>query len=202
MRDTKDTIDSYITDMLALEQHIEKAVRGQLADLSDYPAVLAELKPIHVTVQHHIADLKQLVEVRKSEGMAEAVKKAGSIVLGFAAGAIDLVRNEGLPKNLRDDYTAFSLATIGYVMLHTTGLSLGDREVSDLAAQHFRDYTKAVMTLHKIIPAAVVRFLQQEGLPAREDILGEVEKTIGEAWRGQSDEVPDVDEVSIAKHTR
>jgi hypothetical protein len=37
---------------------------------------------------------------------------------------------------MRDDYTAFSLATIGYVMLHTTALSLDDGE-SPSGRQHF-----------------------------------------------------------------
>lgn len=44
------------------------------------------------------------------------LKRAGSAVLGLRAAAVDVVRTEGLPKNLRDDYTAFSHATIGYVM--------------------------------------------------------------------------------------
>ena len=56
---------------------------------------------------------------------ADAIKRAGSALLGLGAAAVDLVRNEGLPKNLRDDYTAFSLATIGYVMLYTTASALG-----------------------------------------------------------------------------
>ena len=38
-RDKNEAINSYITDMLALEDHIEKAVRGQLEDLKDYPDV-------------------------------------------------------------------------------------------------------------------------------------------------------------------
>jgi hypothetical protein len=30
MRDTKDTINSYITDMLSLEEHLDKAITGQI----------------------------------------------------------------------------------------------------------------------------------------------------------------------------
>jgi ferritin-like metal-binding protein YciE len=184
MRDTKDTINSYITDMLSLEEHLDKAITGQIEDLKDDPQVVADLKAVQRWVQHHVSDLKQLSEARQATTTTDAIKRAGSGVLGFAAGLIDLVRSEGLAKNLRDDYAALSLAAIGYVMLNTTALALGDREVADLASQHLRDYTKALVGLHSVIPAAVVRFLQQEGLPARPDVLNEVYRNVTEAWRG------------------
>ena len=138
-REKNEAINSYITDMLALEDHIEKALRGQLEDLENYPDVIRELTQIHHKVEHHISDLRSLSEARGAGGPADIVKRAGSAVLGLGAAAIDLVRREGLPKNLRDDYTAFSLATIGYVMLYTTGLGLDDREVAELARHHFAD---------------------------------------------------------------
>ena len=123
-RDRNEAINSYITDMLALEDHIEKAIKGQLTDLKDYPEVLAALRDIHTKVEHHISDLRMVSDQRKAGGVVESVKRAGSAVAGAAAGVIDLIRTEGLPKNLRDDYTAFSLANIGYVMLHTTALAV------------------------------------------------------------------------------
>lgn len=185
-----DAINSYITDMLALEEHIDKAIKSQLDDLKDYPDVTGELKTVQRSVQHHVSDLRDLSKRRKASGAADAVKRAGSNVLGMAAGAVDMVRNEGLPKNLRDDYTAFNLAAIGYVMLNTTALALGDQEVADLGSQHFRDYTRAVLTLDRIIPTAVVRFLQNEGLPARQDVVTQVGKTLAEGWRQAPEQVP------------
>lgn len=186
-RTKNEAINSYITDMLALEDHIEKAIRGQLADLKDYPQVVTELRQIHRQIEHHISDLRGLGDRRNAGGVVEAVKRAGSAVAGVAAGLIDLVRTEGLPKNLRDDYTAFSLATIGYVMLHTTALSLDDAEVAELAQQHFRDYAHATTRLHAIIPGAVVRFLQEAGLPARTEVVSQVLRTVEEGWNAQSD---------------
>jgi hypothetical protein len=69
--------------------------------------------------------------------------------------------------------------------------------VADLAHKHLRDYARIVMTLHNIIPSAVIRFLQQEGLPARDDVLEEISRNIERVWTGQSDEVPDADEARI-----
>ena len=198
-RDKNEAINSYITDMLALEDHIEKALKGQLEDLKDYGDVVRELTQIHRTVEHHISDLKQLSGRRSAGGAADLVKRAGSAVLGLGAAAVDLVRREGLPKNLRDDYTAFSLATIGYVMLHTTGLTLGDREVAELARQHFSDYAQAVTRLHNVVPAAVVRYLREDGLPVQENVLPEISRTIEEVWQSQSGQAPRAEEASIGR---
>lgn len=185
-RDSNEALNSYITDMLALEDHIEKAIRGQLNDLKDYPDVVSELRGIHRTIEHHVSDLRGLSERRNAGGVVEVVKRAGSAVAGVAAGLIDLIRTEGLPKNLRDDYTAFSLATIGYVMLYTTALSLDDREVADLAQQHFRDYAHATTRIHAIVPGAVIRHLQEDKLPARTEVLSQVHRTVAEVWNTQS----------------
>jgi ferritin-like metal-binding protein YciE len=198
-RDKNEAINSYISDMLALEDHIEKAIRGQLEDLKDYPDVISELRQIHRKVEHHISDLRGLSEGRQAGGVKETVKRAGSAVLGAAAGVIDLVRTEGLPKNLRDDYTALSLASVSYTMLHTTGLSLGDQEVAELARQGFADYAESLTRLQAIIPAAVVAFFKQEGLPAREDVLPEVRRTIEEVWQNQSSGVIRTDDAAVGR---
>jgi ferritin-like metal-binding protein YciE len=198
-RDKDEAINSYITDMLSLEEHIEKAVRGQLEDLEDYPEVTRDLRQILRKVEQHVSDLKDLSSRRKAQGPSEAIKRVGSALLGMGAAAVDLVRNEGLPKNLRDDYTAFSLATIGYVMLHTTALSLEEQEVADLARQHFADYAQAVTLLHNVVPGAVLRFLREDGLPVRDDVLPEISRTIEEIWRSQSGQAPRAEETSVAR---
>lgn len=198
-RNREEATNSYITDMLSLEEHIEKALRGQLEDLEDYPEVTRDLKQVLHKVEHHISDLKSLSERRNAKGPSDAIKRAGSALLGLGAAAIDLVRNEGLPKNLRDDYTAFSLATIGYVMLYTTALALDEREVADLARQHFADYAEAVTLLHNVVPGAVIRFLREDGLPVREDVLPEISRTIEEIWHSQSSQAPRAEETSVSQ---
>ncbi|HEU5303332.1 MAG TPA: hypothetical protein VFU40_01700 [Gemmatimonadales bacterium] len=186
-RDRNEAINSYITDMLALEDHIEKAIRGQLEDLKDYPDVTRDLKLIHRKVEHHVSDLKSLSEQRGARTPADVIKRVGSALLGLGAAAVDLIRTEGLPKNLRDDYTALSLASMGYVMLHTTALALDDREAAEMARQHFSDYAEALTALHGVIPGAVIRFLKEEGMPVREDVLPEINRTVEEVWSSVSD---------------
>jgi ferritin-like metal-binding protein YciE len=198
-RNATEAINSYVTDMLALEQHIHKAINGQIEDLDeDYPDVVRHLRVVEREVDGHIETLKALVERRVDggQGLADVVKRAGSIVLGAGAAAVDFVRNEKLPKNLRDDYTATSLAAIGYVMLHTTALSLGDREVADLAHRHLKDHARNVMLLHNLIPGAVIAFLQHDGLPARADVLNEVSQNLESVWSDQSGSVPEASDLA------
>lgn len=203
-RDTSEAINSYITDMLALESHIHKAVNGQIEDLDeDYPEVARHLRVVEREIEGHIDTLKALVERRADagQGLADVVKRAGSAILGAGAAAVDFVRNEKLPKNLRDDYTATSLAAIGYVMLHTTALSLGDREVADLAHRHLKDHARNVMLLHNLIPGAVIAFLQKDGLPARPDTLTEISRNLESVWSDQSGSVPEAADLGTPRTT-
>jgi ferritin-like metal-binding protein YciE len=203
-RNATEAVNSYVTDMLALEQHIQKAINGQIEDLDeDYPEVVGHLRVVEREVEGHIETLKALAErrVEGGQGLADVVKRAGSAVLGAGAAAVDFVRNEKLPKNLRDDYTATSLAAIGYVMLHTTALSLGDREVADLAHRHLKDHARNVMLLHNLIPGAVIAFLQKDGLPARANALDEVSRNLESVWADQGGSVPEASELGVGTRT-
>lgn len=182
----KDTLDSYITDMLALEEHIAKAIDAQLADFrKDHPEFAATLTTASTTTARHIGALESLKNSRNIDSgsvVADAVKRAGSIVAGLGAAAIDLVRSEKLPKNLRDDYTAYSLAAIGYQMLMTTAISLDDAQVTEQARTHFADYTRVVMELSKAIPSAVIEDLRSQGLSVNANAAETVRDEVQKIW--------------------
>ncbi len=186
--DAREAIASYITDMLALEKHIEKAIAGQIEDLDEYPDVVRQLQPMHNMCEQHIAALEQMAEQREGggQGIAGAVKKAASAVLGVGAAGVDFLRAEKLPKNLRDDYTALSLACIGYVMLHTTAASLDDDAVAELAKGHLEGHARNVLTIHNMVPAAVMTFLKEDGFPVRTERLEEIGRVTQRAWENES----------------
>lgn len=188
--DAQEAIASYVTDMLALEHHIEEAVSGQIADLGDEERdFVRELRTVHAKVEAHITALEAMAEKREGggQGISGAIKKAASAVLGMGAAGVDFVRSEKLPKNLRDDYTALSLACIGYVMLHTTAKALGDEPVAQLAQTHLEDHAKCVMTIQNIIPPAVMRYLRDEGFAIREGQLAGIARTTQNAWQSEGD---------------
>jgi len=182
---------SYVTDMLALEKHIFIALAGQIEDLNEEaPQIVAELRSVQLTCERHIERLESLAGDRNTsgQGLAEAVKKAASSMLGVGAAVVDFVRGETLPKNLRDDYTALSLASIGYVMLHTAALSLGDDEVGTTAHEHLQNHARSLIAVHNLVPLSVVSFLKDEGHNVQ-DRMAEISQNIN-AVRETENSVP------------
>ncbi len=183
-KDAQGVIASYLTDMLALEEHIQTAISGQLTDLKE-GRFASVIRALNTTSEAHSRALRHLAESREQggQGIAEVVKKATSSVLGLGAAAIDLVRgDEKTPKNLRDDYAAVSLASIGYLMLHTTAVTLHDSEVADVAFAHLRDYATATMSLFHVVPESVVDFLAEEGFPVQDGIAAKVSEAVDAVW--------------------
>lgn len=183
MTTTEKALNSYVTDMLSLEEHILKAVQAQAEDFRDeYPEVAAHLQRVELTVKEHIATLEEVAKEQKGGAIGEAVKRAGTLVAGLGAAAVDLVRTEKLPKNLRDDYTAGSLAYIGYVMLFTTARAFQDEEVAAIAEDHMADWAQINMKLGELIPAAVLKFLREEKLPVSGAIVTEINESVRQVW--------------------
>jgi len=87
---------------------------------------------------------------------------------------------------LRDDYTALNLATIGYTMLHTTGLALNDQATADLALRHLREYTSIVMEINQVIPSVVVAELRDDGGVINESVVQDAVANSQMAWQPSS----------------
>jgi ferritin-like metal-binding protein YciE len=184
--ETQEAIHGYITDMLALEEHIEKALQAQVsAHDEEHPDIATALRGMHATIEGHIAAMRALDDASDAGGgqaLGEAIKRVGAMLAGVGAAAIDLVRNERLPKNLRDDVTAFSLAATGYLMLHTTALGLGQATAADLAARHLEDYAQMIMKLNHLIPGVVLDLLSSDELPVDASVAEQALATYRRAW--------------------
>jgi ferritin-like metal-binding protein YciE len=184
--ETQEAVHGYITDMLALEEHIEKALQAQVSTHEENsPTVTSALRGMQSTIEGHIAALRALdgaVESGGGQALGEAVKRVGAMLAGLGAAAIDLVRNERLPKNLRDDVTAFSLAATGYLMLHTTALGLGESTTADLAERHLADYAEMIMKLNHLLPGVVLAFLNSEELPVDMTVETQALAAYRKAW--------------------
>ncbi len=182
--DSKALIVTYVTDMLALEKHIQQALVGQLKSLGESP-FRAQLSSAESVCEKHIDVLTRWSEKHEQpgQGFAKTVKTAVSSVLGAGAAVVDLIRSEELPKDLRDDYTAVSLACIGYVMLNTAALALGEADVAAIAELHLADHAQLSMALTHAIPQAVVELLKEKGHAVDESALPTVNEIIHRAWQ-------------------
>lgn len=185
--DDRHAIQTYVSDMLALERHIAQPLKRQ-SDMEQTKAfagaaVIAQLLAVN---QSHVTALEQRL-TQLGGHAADPVKSAWSSLLGVGAGAIDSVRKTKISKSLRDDYTALSLATMGYTMLHATCVGLGDAATSDLAKRHLADYARLVMQINQVMPEVVLTELREDGESVAPQAAETIRRDTNDIWRAQSD---------------
>ncbi len=178
------TISDWLGDVVALETHVEEAMDRQLELQPESAGIASAFKRFHDTVR---ASKSRAVDYQKQYGSTAGnpVIKAGSNLLGKAAGVIDKIRNDSVSKALRDDFTAFSHVAIAYTMLHTTAMALDDRATQDFAEQGLKTYAGLIQDVNQVIPESVVLDLQSDGdtLVIHEDVAQECRRIIDNAWK-------------------
>ena len=181
------SIQTYVSDMLALERHIAQPLKRQLdmEDTKKFPGALAVITSLKGLTDSHVTALEQCLEQLGGHA-ASPVKSAWSSLLGVGAAAIDSVRKTKVSKNLRDDYTVLSLATISYTMLYTTTVGLGDTVTADLAKRHLADYAQLVMTINQTIPEVVLTELQADGQNVQVGAGDVIRTATNEIWKSPS----------------
>jgi ferritin-like metal-binding protein YciE len=183
-----DTLQQYVSDMIAVEEHISNAVKRQADDkeVQKHNPQAAQL--IQHIVRHtdeHAKHLEQHLETLGGDP-AKGLKEVATSALGAVAGMYDKVRTEKVSKMLRDDYTALNLAAVGYTMLHTTGLALQDHPTAAVALRHLEHYTSIIMELNQIIPSVVVEEFQQDGLIVHMGSAQQAVDNTQKAWQPSS----------------
>jgi hypothetical protein len=165
-RTATEAVNGHLTEMLALEDYLERTLRTRVEQVKHaFPEVADQLQPIHTHAERHTRVLRALSEARDGR-FVEALKDTGDS--GGTPGADGA---DPLPGELRNDFAALCRASIGYVILATTARALEETATAELAEGHLSDYAEAVKGFHGVIPAAIVRCLQLEGLPARAELV-------------------------------
>lgn len=183
MSERMDTLQQYVSDMLAVEKHIHEAVRRQEDDdsLSEYAEASALISQAEETLDQHIASLEEHLGSLGGDA-ASPVKDVVSEALGSVAGMINKVRTQQVSKMLRDDYAAFSLAAISYHMLHTTALAMGDQATADLALRHLKNWTPIITDISHVVHGVVQRELEDDAPIVNSNAAMESERLTQEAW--------------------
>lgn len=186
--DARHSIQTYVSDLLALEQHINQPLKAQVdADATaQFPAAARLIAQIQTQNQTHINALEACLKQIGGHA-ASPVKSAWASLLGGAAAAIGGSRKTKVTKWLRDDYTALNLANMAYTLLHATAIGLGDTTVAALARTGLADYAHSVVAINQVVPEVVLGELAADG----ETVVGGAADTIREQtnsiWRGQSE---------------
>jgi ferritin-like metal-binding protein YciE len=178
------SIQTYVSDMLALERHIREPLARQYDDkaLSQFAGANDIVATLKAMTDAHIISLDAHL---KSLGGHEAseVKSAWATLLGVGAAAVDSIRKTRVSKNLRDDYTALSLAAVSYTMLHTTALALGDDATARLAERHLDDITPFIREIGRAIPRIVLQELAVDGERVDMSVVSIAESTVERSWQ-------------------
>ncbi len=159
MENRLDTLRQYVSDMLAVEKHIHSAVRLQKADESvmQQPQASQLINRIEQTLDNHIVGLEK--HVKTLDGSSSSLKDMVTSTLGVVAGLYDKMRTKEVSRMLRDDYTALSMAAIGYTMLNTSALALSDSRTAKLAVDYLKDWTPLITGISRTIPQVVAHEL-------------------------------------------
>ncbi len=179
----KKIIADWVGDMIAIEAHIEEALDAQLKVKDQVPAAASSVQRFHDTTKANRDRLRAYQEKVGSTG-GNPVIDAGASILGKAAGLIDRFRNDTLTKAIRDDYTAFNHASVGYTLLHTTAVALGDGETADLAAQNLKVHASNVQHINHIISDVLMEEITKDEYPIKNaQAAAETRKAIDSIWK-------------------
>jgi hypothetical protein len=187
MRDAKDILQQYVSDMISLDGHIHEAIKRQLDDerLKQFPEAAKVVNTIHSTLDTHLAGLNGQLKTLGGEASGP-VKEAVSAIAGVAAGLYDKVRHDPVSKMLRDDYTALSLTAISYTMLHTTALALQKQPLADLAQRYLKDITPIIVDISQVIPGVVLKDLEDNEVIIDRAVGQEAVRKTQQAWSAEN----------------
>jgi ferritin-like metal-binding protein YciE len=182
--DERHSIRTYLSDALALERHIAQPLKRQLDadDVAKFADAFQLISKIISTNATHITTLEAQLKTAGGDG-ASALKSAWSQLLGVGAVAVGSARSTKVSKNLRDDYTALSLASISYTMLHATALGLGDDATAELAKRSLDDYAQIIMSISRSIPAIVLEELRLSGETVVTAAAAKARENTQAAWK-------------------
>ncbi|MGZ3499038.1 MAG: hypothetical protein ACXWNK_16180 [Vulcanimicrobiaceae bacterium] len=188
MADIEHSLKTYLSDMLALEEHVRVPFETQVRDrdVNEFPEASELVMRIAALAQTHIDALKD--ELKRLGGHeAAGIKDTVATVEGYFAGAIDKLRKTKVSKSLRDDYTALALCAISYTMLHATATALAEMGVASLAERHLQEYALAITEIGDAVPSVVVKELRDIGLTVDTSAIERSRAATRAAWRTHPD---------------
>ncbi len=172
----------YVADLHSLVHHGLQPFAQQLREsqLGDHPDAKRAIEQFRTTLERHESMLDQRMHALGASSTT-VIQDTAAAVAGVAAGVYNQVRTEAVSKSVRDDYAFLSLCNISWLMLLTTARSLGDHETEELAEQGYRDSARMTMEIDHLMPALLVKELQQDHLPGQ-DVSGWARGIVHTAW--------------------
>ncbi|MEO6991226.1 MAG: hypothetical protein ABI346_01255 [Candidatus Baltobacteraceae bacterium] len=181
------SLQTYVSDLLALEEHIAKPLDAQLDSeaMKKYMQAAAIVRNIKTSNERHATALKECLDSLGGHA-ASPIKSAWASMLGGAAAAIGSSRKTKVTKWLRDDYTALNLAAMGYTLLQATAIGLGNSSIAGVAKKGLADYARSIMEVSEAVPDLVLCELRDEGVAVEAAAAEQVRRESESVWRDAS----------------
>jgi ferritin-like metal-binding protein YciE len=183
---TQETLVKYLTDMYALENHILQPLKSQTKDddFGAYPGARALVQRTRARSENAVSMLENLVKEMGGDARG-SFKSAVTAAAGVVAAVVNEGRTHHITKKLRDDYTALSLVSIGYELLHATANALGSAQVAAFAQANLKETAGIIMGIsQEIIPVAVAELAKtNEGVDT--STVAASQQNIKDAWTHQ-----------------
>ncbi len=184
MSDRSDAIRKHTSDQLALVKHILEAVERQRGN--EAVRLNLDANQIIIEMERVLKEQASALETMAGEygsDFESAVKKAVTEVLGLAAGLYDQIREQPVSRMLRDDYTALSLAAMGYTAYHTFGLVINDDKIAHFAINKLKEITPLLVRISQVLPMVVAQeTAQDQGFTLDRGIGEQAVSNTQEAW--------------------
>ncbi|MFO7848019.1 MAG: hypothetical protein R6V27_15745 [Balneolaceae bacterium] len=191
-KENQKSLSTYTSDLHALERHFMNAVKKQkMSDKVTGEKAVDLLNELDKMASSHVQKLETELEQMGVE-VKSRIKSSLASFTGSVAGMIESVRNDALSKMLRDDYTALSMITIGYTMLHTHALSVGNQKLAELSKSHLEDCTILITEISKVVPVVTSYEISSDTKRAEEIGSKALENTQA-AWKpGHVNQKPEI----------
>ena len=184
-----DLISKHTSNQTALIRHILEAVERQRSDdaVRNHLEANKIIIEIERVLKSQAQGLESLASKYGSEGES-TIKKVVAEVLGMAAGVYDKVREQEVSRMLRDDYTALSLAAMGYTAYHTFGLVAKEQAIADTALKYLKEITPLLVSLSQVLPRVVADEVTRDMQDFQGD-MASVAKAVDNTQEAWSNEV-------------
>jgi ferritin-like metal-binding protein YciE len=181
------SLQAYVSDLMALERHIEQPLAAQRESetVAQHPLAAALIERIARQNRAHIDALEMTLK-RLGGHPTAPLKSTWMTLLGSAASVIGGTRKTKVTKWLRDDDTALNLAAFSYTLLHATAIGLGDEGVAALARAGVADYARSVMEINQVVPIVVLRELAEEGNMVAAGAADTIRDQMNAIWRDEA----------------
>ncbi len=178
-----ESLKQYVNDMIGLERDITNAVKIQIEDdrVTKFGELNALLNQVAMASERRLNLLKKLSDAEEG-ALGAAFKEGVTAIAGTLAGIYGKVREHPVSRMVRDDIIALDVASVGYGMLLTLGLSVGHEECAALAGRGTEETPPLIIALTDLLPSIVAAELAEDAPlvnPAAVQVAG---TRIREAW--------------------